>query len=425
MSIQGFKKSITWLEGSAMTIAAVIGSGILILPGLAAQMAGPASLVSWVAMAILMIPMALTLGMMATQIPDAGGIAAYTRKGFGPTAAAVTGWLYLGTVPIGAPIAALIGVSYISTVVSLTRAEAFLIAILMILLSVLFNVRGIQFAGWIQTAIVLSIILLLTFAMIAAFPHTEGEAFEPFAPNGYVPIGVVMTVLFWAFIGWEMMGHLTEEFRNPKRDIMITTWVSILFVNFLYLGVAWVTVGTGAYVGSGGLASLAKLIGFGWGERAGGMVAVVAFLLSFGSIHTYIAGFTRLVYSQSINGDFPRVFGKLHEKYQTPHRALYAFAVFAVSLLLISYGMGFNLPDLIQWPSAVFIAIYMVGMGAGIALAKTRMLKWLATISLLLCLAIFPFNGWVSLFPIGLALMGFVFHKRKERALASKACITE
>jgi len=48
---QKFRKNIGWLQGSAMTIGAVLGSGVLVLPSLAADMAGPASLISWVLMA--------------------------------------------------------------------------------------------------------------------------------------------------------------------------------------------------------------------------------------------------------------------------------------------------------------------------------------------------------------------------------------
>lgn len=417
-----FKKSITWMEGSAMTIAAVMGTGVLILPGLAARMAGPASLLSWLAMGIIVIPIALTLGMMASQIPDAGGIAAYSRKSFGPAAGAVTGWLYLGTVPIGAPIAALIGVSYISTVIPISRAEGFLITAVMLLTSVLLNIRGIQLAGWIQTGIVLAIIMLLTFAIIAAFPYTTAEAFYPFAPSGYIPVGQVMTVLFWAFIGWEMMAHLTEEFHNPKRDVMISVWVSILFIDLLYLGVSWVTVGTKVYEGEQGLASLAQLISYGWGRHAGTVVGILGFLLSFGTIHTYIAGFSRLVFSQSVNGDFPSVFATLHTKFQTPHRALIAFAAVSTVVLWSSYLFHFNMIDLIPWPSAIFIALYIIGMASGVVLAKKdKKLKALATISLLLCLAVYPFTGWIAFYPIGLAGVGYLFYRRKSKAIRKKA----
>lgn len=107
------KATISWLQGSAMTVGAVLGSGILVLPVATALLAGPASLVSWLLMGILAIPLAMSLGYLGAKYPEAGGIAAYARRAFGTQAGNITGWLFLGTVPLGAPIAALIGANYL------------------------------------------------------------------------------------------------------------------------------------------------------------------------------------------------------------------------------------------------------------------------------------------------------------------------
>ncbi|MDA8333748.1 MAG: amino acid permease [Peptococcaceae bacterium] len=107
------RQSISWVQGSAMTIGAVLGSGVLVLPGTAAVLAGPASLVNWLLMGLLAIPLAMTLGRLGAAHPDAGGIASFARRAFGPGVEAVTGTLFLGTVPIGAPIVALIGANYL------------------------------------------------------------------------------------------------------------------------------------------------------------------------------------------------------------------------------------------------------------------------------------------------------------------------
>ncbi|WP_409342009.1 amino acid permease [Paenibacillus sp. MBLB4367] len=413
------QKSITWLEGSAMTVAAVVGTGVLILPGLAAQLAGPASLLAWLAMGILIIPMAVTLGMLAARMPDAGGIAAYARRAFGRRAGAVTGWLYLGTVPIGAPIAALIGVSYIGTVIDLSPLAGCMIAALMIAASALLNMRGIQLAGWVQTGIVAAILLILVSAIAAAFPHVSGEAFRPFAPNGYLPAGSALTVLFWAFVGWEMMSHLTEEFHNP-RHVMTSVWVTIVLVNVIYFGVAFVTVGTGVYRGDNP-ASLAGLIGYGWGKQAGAIVGVLGFLLSFGSIHTYFAGFSRLIYAQALNGDFPRYFGTLHARFATPHRALAAVGGAGIAVLLAAYALHIDLVPLMQLPSSVFICLYVVAMAAGVKLARGLLspkLKRLSFFGLILCLAIVPFAGWVILYPAAIAGIGYWYSRKQAAKIA-------
>ena len=68
----GLKKSITWVRGSAVTVGGVLGAGILALPAIAAEMAGPASLVSWVLMGLFSLPMVIVIGMMSSRFPNSG-----------------------------------------------------------------------------------------------------------------------------------------------------------------------------------------------------------------------------------------------------------------------------------------------------------------------------------------------------------------
>jgi len=110
------KKSITWVQGTALTIGAVLGSGILVLPAITADMAGPASLISWLLMGLFSVPMVIVIGLMSSRFPDSGGIATYVRQGFGNNASHITGVLMLTAMPFGMPVTALIGAHYLGSV---------------------------------------------------------------------------------------------------------------------------------------------------------------------------------------------------------------------------------------------------------------------------------------------------------------------
>ncbi|NBX24084.1 MAG: amino acid permease, partial [Microbacteriaceae bacterium] len=91
-------------QGTALYLAAVLGTGIMVLPGLAAQAAGPASIVSVAAMIALSIPVAMTFAVLASRYPDSGGVASYVRRSMGNTFARMAGyWFYFG-VSTGLPI---------------------------------------------------------------------------------------------------------------------------------------------------------------------------------------------------------------------------------------------------------------------------------------------------------------------------------
>src|SRR5262245_25014123 len=85
---------LTVVQGTAMYIGAVLGTGVIALPALAAEVAGPASLVAWLGLIVLSAPLAATFAALGGRYPDAGGVATYGRLAFGDRAAAVVGWWF-------------------------------------------------------------------------------------------------------------------------------------------------------------------------------------------------------------------------------------------------------------------------------------------------------------------------------------------
>ncbi len=159
------KKSITWIQGAALTIGAVLGSGILVLPAITAAMSGPASLISWLLMGLLSIPMVIAIGSMSSRFPDAGGMATYSRQAFGQRASQLTGVLILSAMPFGMPVTALIGAHYLGSVFAWSSGEIHLAAACLLLLAITLNYRGIELSGRTQVFVVSSILFILTFAV--------------------------------------------------------------------------------------------------------------------------------------------------------------------------------------------------------------------------------------------------------------------
>ncbi|MCY0865731.1 MAG: amino acid permease, partial [Sulfobacillus sp.] len=141
------KKVLSWQDGAAFAVTAVMGTGILILPALTADMAGPAALVAWGIMGILVVPMAWTLGDLAVLYPAADGIAGYVRHAFGDRWARLVGYLYLGTVPLGAPAAALIGMGYVTRFFHWGAVWGILGALMMLAVALTVNALGVELSG--------------------------------------------------------------------------------------------------------------------------------------------------------------------------------------------------------------------------------------------------------------------------------------
>ena len=413
----GLRRSLGWREGAAFTIAAVLGSCVLILPAVTANLAGPASLLAWGLMGVFIIPLAWVLGRLAVKKPHAGGIAAYVGDAFGPRWGRLAGFLYLGTVPIGAPLAALIGAGYMAQLIGAGIRVTIGIAVPILLVAVVLNVVGIEISGRTASVVVLVIAAILLASVLASVPHMSAARFRPWMPHGWVPVGRAMALLFWAFVGWEMLGHMTEEFTHPARDVMVSMGVALVVVDVLYVATAWATIGTGMYGPHRTADSLARLVGLGLGASGRLVVAVLAVLIAYGTTHTYVAGFSRLVYAEARIGHLPRWLAVLHPRYRTPSRILWLMTLPWAVVLAWTFAVGrLPLATLIAWPSAIFIVLYLLAMASAWRLLRQRWDRLMALMGLAISVSALPFLGAVALYPAGLLLIGALLLPRTVTA---------
>jgi amino acid efflux transporter len=410
LSQPSLKRSITWVQGTTLTIGAVLGCGILVLPSITASNAGPASLVSWALMSLLAFPIVLTIAQLAKRIPSAGGITAYVAHAFGPKASALLSWVMLGSIPVGLPTIALTGAYYVNDLLPTNRWGIVGIAALILLASLLLHVRGIDLSAKVSVFAICLILSLLVVAIIVAFPYVKVASFTPFVPHGWFSVGSASVVIFFSFVGWEMIPPLAEEFKRPERDITISLILGAGCISVLYLLLSFVTIGTHAYGMKNGVASLSMLISKGWGHSGIVVTTVLALFITFSTIHANIAGFSRMVYAQAREGVFPSQLAKLHPKYQTPACVLAVLGL-AFALVLLLYGtIAPDLGTFLKGPSVVFIMSYIFTMLAALKILKTLTIGWfMALISLLITVIILLFSGWAILYPIALAMVGTVF----------------
>lgn len=403
---------LSWRQGTAMAIGSVIGCGILVLPAITVQQAGPASIVSWLIMALLSFPMVITLSRLAVLIPQAGGIAAYVQQAFGSRISAITGWLLLGTIPIGVPSIALTGALYLYYFTPLASIETISIAALMLTLSLYLNIRGIEISGQTSVIIISTIIIILLTTIAAALPHVDLAAFQPFNPYGWVEVGKTTLLVFFSFVGWEMIVPLAEEFKQPARDIPISLSIAALFIAVLYIAISFTTIGTYTDTTLNNSASLSSMMALGFGKSAGMLTAILAVLIAFACIHANIAGFSRLIYAQAREGYFPSFLAQLHPVYRTPIRALQGLGLAFTIVLLVYFFYQPSLGEILKYPSASFLASYIIMMVSALTiLNKEDIGWWSALLSLIACIVIYPFSGFAALFPIALVGSGWLITK--------------
>src|SRR5919197_4226154 len=116
-------------RGAALYVGALVGPGLLLVPSLAVQAAGPASIVAWAALLLLSAPLAITFAALGVRHPVAGGVATYVREAFGQAASAVTGVCFVAAAILGGPAVALIGGYYVAGLTGSGTAIAIAVAV--------------------------------------------------------------------------------------------------------------------------------------------------------------------------------------------------------------------------------------------------------------------------------------------------------
>lgn len=395
------QKTLSLPQIISLYIGAVIGSGILLIPGLAAEMAGPASIVAWIVMSFLVIPMAVTMGLLSASHPSAGGVSHFVRLAYGDRFGNLVGWFFLLSVPIGAPILAVTGAKYVAVLFQLSNLQVYGIAGLILLSVLIMNWIGLHVAGKIQTVVVTLILAILVLAIIAAIPHAASSNFTPFVPNGWFSVIQAAGLLFWCFIGWEAVTHLSEEFVEPEKNAIRGVLWSAGLVALLYFGIAFATVATHSYGNGLSEASLSVMIQLSLGPVGGWIVTFTALFICIATANAYVGAASRIAYALAKEGSAPRWFGILHAKYRTPIGGLGFLTVCFLIVLSVLASGTITLAQLIQLPNATFFATYIGGCLAGVRLLKgSRSGQLCAWISLLVTLALYPFLGWSALYPV-------------------------
>jgi amino acid efflux transporter len=409
----GLRKAMTLRYAVALYMSSVLGSGVLVLPGLAAQIAGPASLVAWVALSLISYPLAYTFASLSARKPESGGVYSFARESLGPGAANAVGWLFILWYITGAPAVTVIAASYLAYALPLTRIEIFLIAAVLTLGAFMVNYRGIVVTSRVQLAVIIAIVGLLITAVVASAPSVNPTNFAPFFPNGYIPIGVTAALIFWSYLGYENVSNVAEEFKNPEKDFHRSILFSVIVIGILYISVAVATIGTRAYAAGGSVAPFAVMLSNALGIYGAVGTAILAVIIIFGTMNAYTTGISRVILATAKDGGLPRLLDRINAKTQVPDRSLMLLLGLSWLTLLLFYVFNVPLETELLIPSGAAIFVYIIGSSSGIKLLKIKGAKKLFPwISLAISIIMLAFVGWPLFIALTLALLGFLFRRR-------------
>ena len=394
-------------SASALYIAAVLGTGILALPGLAADAAGPASILAVAVVSVLSIPLAGTFAALAARHPDGGGVATFVRLARGSTAARATAYIFFFGAGIGAPVVAVLGGEYLAAFTGIPREWAGFIGMGFFVAALGLAWIGLRVSSSVQLGLTALLVLIVVIVVASGVPAAEPARLEPFLPHGWAGVGVAISLFIWAFSGWEAITHWAGEFRNPRRTLPLATGIAIVVVGVAYLALQIVTVLVGA--SGDGVVPLYDLVaqtipGFG-----PAIVTAVAMIVILGVLNVYVPAFGNLVASLGRDGDLPHWFAKGGEPGQVPRRALLLVAVQCFVYLGLYLLLNADFTSFVLVQTASMATVYLLGVIAAVRLLDRFSAGWwMAVISVVLVAGLVVLGGPYLVVPAALGLVAVV-----------------
>ncbi|MEV5490202.1 amino acid permease [Streptomyces bobili] len=403
------KKSLSALDLTVFGVGVIIGTGIFVLTGTVARNnAGPAVALAFVAAGVVCALAALCYAEFASTVPVAGSAYTFSYASLGELPAWTIGWDLVLEFALGTAVVAVGWSGYVASLMDNAGwhlpealsgrdgADGFgfdILAAALVLVLTAILVLGTKLSARVTSVVVAIKVTVVLVVIIAGLFFISGDNYDPFIPKaqevpagdslqspliqlmfGWAPsnfgvmgIFTAASVVFFAFIGFDVVATAAEETKNPQRDMPRGILGSLMICTALYVAVSIVVTGMQHYTELSITAPLAdafKATGHPWFAgfisfgAAVGLTTVCMILL---------LGQTRVFFAMSRDGLLPRFFSHVHPRFKTPHRPTILLGV------LIAVLAGFTpLSELAELVNiGTLFAFVVVAIGV-IVLRKSR-----------------------------------------------------
>jgi amino acid efflux transporter len=412
-------------RGTGLYLGAVVGPGVLALPGLGVSAAGPASILVWLALLAASAPVAATFAALGARYPDAGGIATFVRHAYGHRAALVVGWWFYTAVPVAALAGALIAARYTTTLLHIGALASAGVAGMVLVAVFAVNLAGLRLSGRVQLCLCALLVAILLAAITAGVPHLQATNLHPFLPHGLVSLPHTACLLYVGLTGWEAATHLSGEFRDPRRHLRLVTAATWGIAAVLYLGLALTTVAALDPTTAASTVPVAALLEYALGAAARPVTAAAALLLSIGACTTFVAGAAHLGAALARQKAMPAWLGGGRHPHGVPLRSL-AVQGMATTMLGVLYPLAhLRLDQLLQVFSALLAALAAAGCAAALRLLPGRAARCCALTATAVTVMVAASAGPLLTAPALVALAAAVWHRlttRRTRPASAPAC---
>lgn len=338
------RRELGLIQATALAITDMVGIGPYItIPLLLATMAGPQAMLGWNVGALIAFSDGLVWAELGAALPKAGGSYNYLREAFGPhRAGRWLSFLMVWQIMFSAPLSVASGsigfasyLHYLAPAVPPWGIRVVAGAFPLLLVALLY--RRIGKIGKMSVVLVAGVLGGCLWVILSGLPHLSLARLSDFPPNAFhlnwlfwVGLGHATLYALYDYFGYYNVCYLAEEIRDPGRVIPRAIMFSILLVGVLYVFmtasfisvIPWREALSSKFIASAYIERIQ-------GTAAGKVMTALVLWIAFSSVFSLLLGYSRIPYVAAKDGNFFRVFSKLHPTGEFPHISLITLGVIA------------------------------------------------------------------------------------------------
>jgi len=347
MSKRTLKRQLSLFQTIMLGTAGALGSGIFVLTGLAAEVAGPATVLAVLVAGLLSFSIALNYSELATVYPETGGAMTYVREAWGKgllsfligSMDSISSTFYTALSAVG------FAYSLSVFIPSLPIIPA---AIAVILVFTVLNILGVTRVGNLQMVMGAALLFAFGVFIFAGLLSPAGFRFTTLFPQGQVFTGagffpnlgimlITIALIYAAYVGFEVIADDAEEVKNPNKNIPTAILISLSLITLIYMLTVLVTLGTLPWQSVAGsptaLSDAVRVFLPGIGVTIIAMAGIVGAITS---INSSMLSATRETFTLGRDSAWPAALSRLN-RVRVPFLAI--LMVGGVSILITLFGV--------------------------------------------------------------------------------------
>lgn len=412
----------------SISIGAMLGSGLFVLPGLAASITGSGVWIAYIVAGICVLPAALSKAELATAMPTSGGSYVYLERTFGPLVGTIGGLGLWASLLLKSAFA-LVGMTwYLREVMAIPETATALIVLAAISL---LNILGVKKVGQAQVVMVAASLLGLLAIVFKAAPMVDPEFLAAPLEKGPDSFVTAVAVVYISYAGVTKVAAIAEEVTNPSRNLPLGILFSLGTITLLYGGTTLLLTGildpTLSHL-DGGLQNDFHPI-YSLADRIAGSdfavgIAILGTLTMASMANAGLLAASRFPFAMSRDGLMPQALSSIHPTFMTP----IACIILTASMMAVAIA-SLDLVSIAKLASSAMIIAYVGNIITVMVLREGRVrwynpgfrspwYPWTQIVGVIIGVVLLIMLGWAGLAAVAVmvipgALLFFLYGRQQ------------